>query len=267
MQIKFARENKSTNTASGLLLHINNCGYYSEIVEEVPVKRSRGRRDHHIVFVASGTIESNRGKLSAGDLLYYRPGEAQGYKYLPSKHCLYIWIHFSGTLSEKLINLPSGIIKCQSKASEIREAALGCFKGISHGGEEYEKYSLGLLVALAGLIEASKKSANPFSRALSMMNDFSVNYSVVELAGASGMGAAYFTRLFKKYYGKSPTEYKTQIRIDQAKSMLIETDMRIKAIAESVGYNDALYFSRAFKKECGYSPSEYRALEKESFVP
>ena len=72
-----------------------------------------------------------------------------------------------------------------------------------------------------------------------------------------------FTRLFKKYYGKSPTEYKVQIRIDQAKNMLIETDMRIKAIAESVGYSDALYFSRAFKKECGYSPSEYRALEME----
>ena len=80
------------------------------------------------------------------------------------------------------------------------------------------------------------------------------------------MGAAHFTRLFKKYYGKSPTEYKAQIRIDQAKSMLIETDMRIKAIAESVGYNDALYFSRAFKKECGYSPSEYRALEREGLA-
>lgn len=266
MKIKYARGMQSTNARSELLLHINNCGCFSQISEAIDVKRSGGRRDHHIVFVSSGAVESNYGRLGAGDMLYYRPGEAQSYKYLPHEHSTYIWIHFSGRLSDELIGRGSGIIKCHSKATEIREISLGCVKAISHGGEEYEKYALGLLVALAGLIEAGERCAEPFSRAISMMNDFSADYSVVSLAGACGMGAAHFTRLFKKYYGKSPTEYKAQIRIDQAKSMLVETDMRIKAIAESVGYNDALYFSRAFKKECGYSPSEYRALEREGLA-
>ena len=72
------------------------------------------------------------------------------------------------------------------------------------------------------------------------------------------MGEAHFTRLFKRYYGKAPVEFAIRLRIEQAKSMLRETDMKIKAIADATGYSDALYFSRLFKKACGCSPSEYR---------
>lgn len=263
VKIEFARGNKSTDAPSNFLLHINNCGYYSEITERVEVRRKKGRQDHHIVFVASGDIESNRGRAVSGDVLYYRPSEEQSYRYLPAERSLYLWLHFSGTLADKLIRRDSGIISCQNKASEIRELAQGCFKAISRGGAEYEKHALGLLVALAGLIDAGEAGVKPFSRALGMMNDFSSHYKLSDLASASGVGTAHFTRLFKRYFGKTPIEYTNQIRIEQAKSMLRENDMKIKAIAETVGYSDALYFSRVFKKESGYSPSEYRKMERE----
>ena len=264
MKIKFARGNVSSDAPSDFLLHINNCGYYSDISDAVDVRRNRGRSDHHIVFVASGAIESNHGRAVSGDVLYYRPGEAQRYRYLPADRAFYLWIHFSGTLSGALIRRESGVISCQNKASEIRELAQSCFKAISNGGPENEKYALGLLVALAGLIDAGEARANPFSRAISMMNDFSSHCKLSELASASGMGEAHFTRLFKRYYGKTPVEFAIGLRIEQAKSMLRETDMKIKAIADATGYSDALYFSRLFKKVCGCSPSEYRISERKS---
>ena len=263
MKIKFARGNKSTDSSSESYLCINNCGYYSELSEAVEVKRKRGRVDHHIVFVASGNVESNRGNAVSGDVLYYRPTEPQNYSYMPSPNSFYIWIHFSGTLSDKLVERSSGVIKCRNRATEIRELLQSCFRAVESGGVENEKYALGLLVALAGLIDAGAARTYPFSRALSMMNDFSRNYRISDLARASGMGTAHFTRLFKKCFAKTPSEYANYIRIEQAKSMLSETDLKIKAISEAVGYTDALYFSRIFKKKIGCSPSEYRILERE----
>ena len=49
-----------------------------------------------------------------------------------------------------------------------------------------------------------------------------------------------------------------QLRMTNARSLLEDTDLQIKEIAERCGYKDALYFTQAFKKETGLTPSAYR---------
>ena len=69
----------------------------------------------------------------------------------------------------------------------------------------------------------------------------------------------YASRLFKKQYGISFTNYVIQKRITEAKKLLNDTTMPISTIASKVGYDNYSYFTRLFKKEVGVTPINYRA--------
>ena len=57
----------------------------------------------------------------------------------------------------------------------------------------------------------------------------------------------------------TPLEYLTQIRIEQAKSYLINSNIySISEIADMCGFSDQYYFSRVFKKTVGVSPRDYK---------
>lgn len=66
----------------------------------------------------------------------------------------------------------------------------------------------------------------------------------------------YFSHLFKKEVGVSFKEYLNRVRMEKAKILLLETDLKIYEVAEKVGFHDSIYFSQAFKKCMGCSPAE-----------
>ncbi len=67
----------------------------------------------------------------------------------------------------------------------------------------------------------------------------------------------YFSYLFHRDMGVSFSTYLKQLRIDIAKSLLADTDMKINEIAEATGFNDAKYFYRVFKSVTGTTPNEF----------
>jgi two-component system, response regulator YesN len=68
----------------------------------------------------------------------------------------------------------------------------------------------------------------------------------------------YFGNLFKKVTGESFNAYVARYRLQKAKMLLANTDMKISEIAEAVGYADSNYFTTAFKQGAGLSPTEFR---------
>ena len=87
--------------------------------------------------------------------------------------------------------------------------------------------------------------------------------SLQALAEEFGFNYTYLSYLFKKTLGRSPSEYVTQCRIDQAKRLLSQSEERsVKEISNAVGYDDPYFFSRVFKAATGLSPSEYRKLKQ-----
>ena len=62
--------------------------------------------------------------------------------------------------------------------------------------------------------------------------------------------------------GKSPIRYLIELRMKDAGKRLLESEYPVCAIAQTVGYKDALYFSKEFKKRFGVSPSKYREMNK-----
>ncbi|MFR3288929.1 MAG: helix-turn-helix transcriptional regulator [Lachnospiraceae bacterium] len=69
---------------------------------------------------------------------------------------------------------------------------------------------------------------------------------------------AYFSNSFKKQTGRTFSEYLRDIRLDAAKKLLRQPDIRISEVAERVGYDSYKSFYRAFKESSGMTPAEYQ---------
>ena len=78
-----------------------------------------------------------------------------------------------------------------------------------------------------------------------------------EVASAVWLSPSYFSHLFKQTMGIGYNEYLTELRIKQAKQMLLR-NVSVGDIAVSVGFRDARYFSNIFQNKTGFTPSEYR---------
>ena len=81
--------------------------------------------------------------------------------------------------------------------------------------------------------------------------------SLEDVAKELGYSVSYVSLIFKRN-NTTFTKYLTDVRMEKAKALLLDTDMKLLSIANEVGYDDPYYFSHCFKKNTGISPQEYR---------
>lgn len=75
-----------------------------------------------------------------------------------------------------------------------------------------------------------------------------------------GLSTAYFSALFKKTEGEGFAKYLINVRIEQAKVLLRETNLPVTEICRRVGYNDLRHFTHTFERATEVKPSVYRKL-------
>ncbi len=97
-------------------------------------------------------------------------------------------------------------------------------------------------------------------------NNYNNDISLSDVAGYVYLSTSHFARAFKKYYKISPIQYLLSVRIEKAKSLLEETNLKVGDIASSVGFSAQQRFNDIFKKHLGVSPSEYRQKYKEKLL-
>jgi len=93
---------------------------------------------------------------------------------------------------------------------------------------------------------------------------FHENLSLEDVSGHVYRSPAYFSRLFKEITGENFSIYLIHYRLEKAKSLLLETEMKITDISCRVGYQNPSYFSRLYKKHMGRTPEEERRQGKKS---
>jgi AraC-like DNA-binding protein len=82
--------------------------------------------------------------------------------------------------------------------------------------------------------------------------------SLGQVAKAVNTSTFYFCKMFKKITGLNFTDYLSRIRIENAKNLLLNPNLRISEIAYEVGFQSLTHFNRVFKRIVGQSPTEYR---------
>jgi AraC-like DNA-binding protein len=85
--------------------------------------------------------------------------------------------------------------------------------------------------------------------------------TVRELAERLHISPCYFCKLFRKQTGLTFTAYRTQLRIETAKRLLLDPTRRVSEAAYESGFDSIPYFNRAFRRHVGCSPSEFRARQ------
>ena len=82
--------------------------------------------------------------------------------------------------------------------------------------------------------------------------------SIDDIAAELNMSPRYLSDALKAETGQSALQHIHSYLIDEAKNLLLESDLTIEKVSYKLGFEYPHYFSRLFKKKVGKSPSEYR---------
>lgn len=88
--------------------------------------------------------------------------------------------------------------------------------------------------------------------------NYHAGLSLKTLASAFNVSPAYLGQLFKEETGKYFHDYLIQTRLQESRTLLVDTDLKVGEIARRIGIPNQSYFNRIFKNEYGVSPMEYR---------
>lgn len=129
----------------------------------------------------------------------------------------------------------------------------------------------GLLRAIAGLLVTSdaRPAAEPAERIylsppkLKRVIDFieanlHESIGLDDLAGAAGLSANHFLRVFKLATGETPYHFLRARRLERARQLLADNAMPLAELALECGFANQAHFTAAFSREVGISPGRYR---------
>lgn len=95
---------------------------------------------------------------------------------------------------------------------------------------------------------------------------YTENITLQSVADIVHLSKSYFSLYFKKQTGRNFVDYLIDLRIREAKRLLVENENRIYDVAEAAGFKDVKYFSKVFKKVTGLTPMTYREKHQVSRI-
>lgn len=103
------------------------------------------------------------------------------------------------------------------------------------------------------------KNKSKMKQALAYIEEnYDKDLNMAVISNYVSMNYSLFSYAFKQYTGKNFVNYLKELRVNEAKRLLEETDMRVIEIGQKVGYENEKHFMKLFKSQCGVSPTEYR---------
>jgi AraC-like DNA-binding protein/ligand-binding sensor protein len=117
------------------------------------------------------------------------------------------------------------------------------------------------LSALTNQIVLEKQNAEPLlvQKAREYINKHKMeSLSLTAVAKVAGASVFHFCKVFHKATGLKFTDYVARIRLEDARTQLLNPNRRVSEVAYDVGFQSLTQFNRMFKRVFGQSPSEFR---------
>ena len=225
-------------------------------------------------------ICAGEGWLKIGDKEYFpKPGQMflmpqgikQSYSSINEKPFSKYWCHFTAKIGEMnifdMIKLPDFIeVKENSELESIFLELLTYHNSMELSASLMLKASILRLISyyIDNSLEQSINISN--SETVEKLNtiiqhiekNIAKNLTIEELSGMACLHPNYFIRIFKKHFGTSPIQYINKRRIEEAKRLLVTSNLTLAEICGVVGITNIYYLSKLFKDYTGISPSNYR---------
>lgn len=161
------------------------------------------------------------------------------------------------------------------RPSQNKEQIDQCFHFLleeSKKEEPYNYYLISLimqqiLVLLFRNIQKEEKKEKDFLKECNIIisyieEHYKEQITLEDLAKLVFISKGHLSHIFRAQMGEAPIRYLIRKRIEEARKLLVETDLTIGEVAIEVGYDNPVYFSQIFSKETGLSPMQYRRREK-----
>lgn len=270
----------------GIELHMMLCG-----IEHCTPEKHFGPRvmpgfHLNIVLSGEGTLIVNgkeHKKLHSGQMFLIKPNETVEYFPNADHPWTFCWMTFDGEVAEAAMNeagFTDGVYtrNCYVDMYEffhLVELALSHLE-LNHAGRLWRHGVLCQFVALA--IESNRRNPSNGLRgdseqrhsrqsyidhAVEFINNNYAMISVEDVSSYLGIHRSYLSKLFREQMGCTPNDFLLHRRMTRGAQLLIHTDLTIREIGETVGYEDPLTFSKAFKRFYAVSPKYYRNLPED----
>lgn len=233
---------------------------------------------YKMVFVISGQGFLQVGQeppemLNTGDLFVLYPKEKHHYYAAPGNPWELMWISFNGTLAETLLQ-DAGIrrdsyILPNILTHSIQRTVQTIINSLGDTEDTNRLCATGQLYMLFAYLKQTAEAHQKRSEALKqdscvwkairfIEQNYYLDIDVDMLCEHVNYSRSYLSRTFKAETNMTIPEYINRIRVQNAISLLKNSQMPVKEISVSVGMKDSFYFSKLFKKVTGETPREYR---------
>ncbi len=252
---------------------------YSQLITLPQVNTEHlSRHDYQLIYVVGGPLhyydkDGTEHIAPPESFLLFKPYEYQNYTIFKEESCSIYWCHFGGILIEELLKhyklLNKRVINVDSspqyrKLYHLMRYNLNQKK--PHYVELCKLYLQELIISIAQARKQKNSNEQLPESLVSVVDYIQEHYyektTISQLARIGTTNTKALSKQFVKYFGVNPLGYITNLRLQKAQTLLLQTNHKINEIALSVGFNDPLYFSNVFRKAIGVSPREFRNKNK-----
>lgn len=213
--------------------------------------------------------ETGRITLEKGDLFVAFPGQIHGYENSQNTEGFVMIVPmlpylegFRGVLEHKKPTYPV-LHKHQWQDTSLDTLLQMALFDKNHPDRKvmqgYIMTLTGKILALYPLRERSMVDAQGIQGLLLYINNhFREPLSRGDIAQAVGYNESYVSHIFKDTLRTTLTDYITALRLDEAKTLLRDTDRTVSDIAENLGFGSIRSFNRIFLRNTGMTPTAFR---------
>ena len=251
------------NNAYQLLLNAHlrdlnpiKAGWSDDVVGPVVFRAARTATILHYIISGCGelTLEGVSYPVRAGQAFLLTPKDGEGvFCAKGDGPVTYHWVNFTGSMSHCFSELPP--------AFDVPEGLLGNLRALGHGSPCCA-YSLAsdLLMFRSCMISKQLQECDYAEYAMDyVQNTYMEPITVASIADVMALDRSYLSRVFKKKTGQTLQNYIHEVRVQEAKRLMME-NYNVTETAAMCGFKDAFVFSKAFSQITGMSPTEWKKI-------
>lgn len=261
------------------LLYVTDIGYYPKAKGHYRT-RHEGSEQNILIYCTEGqgwfSVNGVRQEVKKEQFFIIEAALPHTYAASEADPWSIYWLHFTGEKSHLFRSIYNKVYSIDA-APEARfkdriilfeEIFQNLEMGYSIENLEYTTLCLWHFIAsfrfLSQYREVNKeKKGDIIQKAIQYMkNNLPQKLSLEDIAGHVGYSPSHFGQVFLKKTGQTPLNYFNQLKIQKACQLLDFSELKIKEIAEELGFYDQYHFFKVFFKQIGEPPTQYKKRNK-----